>query len=92
MGGDIEIILFTLRIQDTDITSFRHDPLVGIGILDLAIRSQTLNQSRVVKRLTVISQLILEFGKYTVYEYILIISEHESTHSVSPVLFNLRAE
>jgi hypothetical protein len=71
--------------------TFRHDPLVGIGIFYLAIKSQTLNRSRVVKWLMVIPQPILEFDKFTVMEYILIISEHESTDFVSPVLLNLRA-
>jgi len=71
---------------------FRHDHLVGIGIFYLAIKSQTLNRSRVVKWLMVIQQPILEFNKYTVKEYILIISEHESTTFVSPVLFNLGAD
>ena len=72
--------------------SFRHDPLVGIGIFYLAIKSQTLNRSRVVKWLMVIQQPILEFNRYTVYRYIMIISEHESTTFVSPELFNLCAE
>ena len=92
MEGVIEVILFTLRILDPDVMSFRHDPLVGMGIFYLAIKSQTLNRSRVVKWLTVIQQPILELNKYTVKEYILIVSEHESTNFVSPVLFNLRAE
>jgi len=88
----IEVILFTLRILDPDVMRFRHDPLVGIGIIYLAIKSQTLNRSRVVKWLTVIQQPILEFIEYTVKEYILIVSEHESTNFVSPVLFNFCAE
>ena len=92
MEGVIEVILFTLRILDPHVMRFRHDPLVGIGIFYLAIKSQMLNRSRVVKWLTVIQQPILEFNKYTVKEYILIVSEHESTNFVSPVLFNLRAE
>ena len=37
-------------------------------------------------------QPILEINKYTVYEYILIKSEHGSTNFVSPVHFNMRAE
>ena len=45
----IEVILFTLCILDPDVMSFRHDPLVGIGIFYLAIESQILNRSRVVK-------------------------------------------
>ena len=92
MEGDIEVILLTLPILDPDVMSFRHDPLVGIGIFYLVIKSQTLNRSRVVKWLTVIQQPILELNEYTVKEYIVIVSEHESTNFVSPVLFNLRAE
>jgi hypothetical protein len=92
LEGVIEVILFTLRILDPDVMRFRHDPLVGIGIFYLAIKSQTLSRSRVVKLLTVIQQPILEFNKYIVKEYIQIISEHESTDFVSPVLFMLRAE
>jgi len=53
---------------DPDVMSFRHDPLVGIGIFYLAIKFQMLNRSRVVKWLTVIQQPILEFNKYTVKE------------------------
>ena len=92
MEGVIEVMLFTLRILDPDVMRFRHDPLVGIGIFYLAIKSQTLNRSRVVKWLTLIQQPILEFNKYTVKEYILIISEHESTNFVSLVLFNFRTK
>jgi hypothetical protein len=92
LEGVIEVILFTLRILDPDVMSFRHDPLVGIGIFYLAIKSQMLNRSQVVKWLTVKQQPILELNKYTVYEYVLIISENESTNFVSPVLINLRAE
>ena len=72
--------------------SFRHDPLVGIGIFYPAIKSHTLNRSRVVKWLTVVQQLILELNKYTVDEYILIILEHESTNFGSAVLINLSTE
>ena len=86
------MILITLHILDPDVMRFRHDPLVGIGIFYLAIKSQTLNRSGVVKWLMVIQQPILEFNKYTVKEYILIISEHKPTHFVSPVLFNLGVE
>jgi hypothetical protein len=66
LEGVIEVILFTLRILDPDVMSFRHDPLVGIGIYYLAIKSQTLNRCRAVKWLTVIQHPILEFTKYTV--------------------------
>ena len=50
----IKVILFTLCILDLDVMSFRHDPLVGMGIFYIAIKSQTLNRSRVVKWLTVV--------------------------------------
>jgi len=40
----------------------------------------------------VLQQPIGKFDKYTVYEYILIMSEHQSTNLVSPVVFNLRME
>jgi len=40
----------------------------------------------------VIQQPILEFNKDTVHEYILIISEHESTNFVSPILVDLHSE
>ena len=71
---------------------FRHDPLVGIGIFYLAIKSQTLNRCRTVKWLMVVQQPIVQFDKYTVCEYILIISEQQSTNFVSPVLFNFCTE
>jgi hypothetical protein len=92
LEGVIKVILFTLHILDPDVMCFRHDPLVGIGRVYLAIKSQTLNRRCVVKCLMVIQQPILQFNKYTVYEYILIISEHESTNFLSPVLINLRTE
>jgi hypothetical protein len=88
LEGVIDVILITLHIQDPDVMSFRHDPWVGISIFYLAIKSQTLNRSRVVKWLMVIQQPIPQFNEYTVYEYILIISEHEPTNFVSPVLIN----
>jgi hypothetical protein len=89
LEGDIEVILITLHILDPDVISFRHDPLVGIGIFYLAIKSQMLNRSRVVKWLMVIQQPLLELNKYTVNEYILIVSEHLSTYFVSSGLFTL---
>jgi len=92
LEGVIEVILFTLHVLDPDVMSFRHDPLVGISIFYLAIKSQTLNRSRVVKWSMVIQQPILECDKYTVKKHILIVSEHESTNFVSPVLVNLRTE
>jgi hypothetical protein len=81
-----------LRILDPDVMKFRHDPLVGIGIFYLAIKSLTLNRFRVVKWLMVIQQPIVELNKYTVKEYILIVSEHQSTNFVPPVLINQRPE
>ena len=88
MEGVVEVILFSLRILDPDVMSCRYHPLVGIGIIYPAIKSQTLNRSRGVKWFMVVQQPILEFNKYTVNENILIISEHESTNFWSPVLFN----
>jgi len=82
----------TVRILDPDVMRFRHDPLVGIRIFYLAIKSQALNRCRAVKWLTVVQQPILKFNKYTVYEYILIISEHKSTNFMSPVVFTLFME
>jgi hypothetical protein len=90
--GVIKLIPFTLRILDPDVMSFRHDPLVSIGIFYLAIKAQMLNRSRVVKWLTVTQQPILEFLTNMFNEYILIISEHKSTNFGSPVLFNLSSE
>jgi hypothetical protein len=88
----MEVIVLTLHTLDPDVMSFRHDSLVGIGIFYLAIKSQTLNRSRVVKWWMVIQQPILELNKYTVKEYILMVSEHESTSFVSSDLFNLCVE
>jgi len=86
------IIKVTFSILDPDVMRFRHDPLVGIGIVYLVMKSQTLNRCRAAKWLMVVQQLILKFNKYTVYEYIVIISEHQSTHFLSPVLLNLGTE
>jgi hypothetical protein len=83
LEGFIEVILFTLPILDTDAMSFRHDPLIVIGILYLAIKSQTVNRSRVVKWWMVIQHLSVECKKYTEYEYVMNISEHESTNVVA---------
>jgi len=49
--------------------SFRQDPLVGIHIFYLAIKSQMLTRSRAVKSLMVIQQVILECNSFTVYCY-----------------------
>jgi len=43
LEGVIEVMLFTLCVLDPDVMSSRHDPLVGIGIFFLAIKSQTPN-------------------------------------------------
>jgi hypothetical protein len=88
----IKVILVTLRIPNPDVISIRHDSLVAIGKYYLAIKCHKLNRSRVVKWLTVIQQPILELNKYTVKDYSVIISEHESTNFVSTVLFNLAVE
>jgi len=89
LEGVIEI---TFRILDPDGMTFRHDPLVDIGIFYLPIKSQMLNRCRAVKWLNVVQMPIVMFDQYTVYEYILIISEHESTNLMSPVLFTLCTE
>ena len=54
LEGDIEVNLFTLCILVPAVMSFRHDPLVGIGIFYFAIKSQTINRCRAVKWLTAI--------------------------------------
>jgi len=86
------VIEVTVRILDPDDMKFRHDPLVGIRIFYVAIKFQMLNRWRAVKWLTVVQQPILKFNKYTVSEYILIISKHHSTNFLSPVIFNLYTE
>ena len=83
------VIKVTVRILDSDVMRFGHDPLVGIGIFYLAIKSQTLNRQRTVEWLTVVQQSILKFDEYAVEEYILIISERQCTNFLSPVLFNV---
>jgi len=89
LKGVIEV---TVRIVDLDVMRFMHDPLVGIRILYLAIKSQMLNRCQAVKWLIVVQQPILKLNKYTVYEYIVIISELQSTNFMSPVVFNLCTE
>jgi hypothetical protein len=89
LEGVIEV---TMHIKDPDVLRFRHDPVVGMGIFWLSITSQTLNSCTAVKWLTVVQQPIEKCNKYNVYEYILIISEHQSTILVSPVLFNMCTE
>jgi hypothetical protein len=92
LEGVIEVALFTLSILDPVVMHFRPDPLVGIGIFYLEIKSQTINRSRVVKCLTVAQQPILEFNKCTVNEYILIISRHESSNFGSHIIFHFNLE
>ena len=77
---------------DPDVMRFRHDPMVGIRIFYLAIKSQCLNRCRAVKCLTAVQQPNLRLNKYSVYQYILIISEHQSTNFMLPVFFNLYTE
>jgi len=51
---------------------------------------QMYNGSSTVTLLIVLAkQCILKLDKYTIYEYILIQSKHQSTNIVSPVVFNL---
>jgi hypothetical protein len=86
------VIEVSVHILDPDVMRFRPDPLVGIGIFYLAIKSQTLNRCRAVKLLTVVRQPSLKYNNYTAKEYILIVSEHESSIFRSPVLFTLCKE
>jgi len=67
---------------------FSHNPSVGIGIFYVAIKSQILNRNRAVQWLLVAQQPILNFNKYAVYKYILILSKYQSTDFVSPGIFN----
>jgi hypothetical protein len=39
----------SVRILDPDVLRFWHDPLIGIGIFYIAIKSQTLKRYRAVK-------------------------------------------
>jgi len=86
------VIKVTFRVLDPDVMRFRYDPLVGVGIFYLVIKSQMVNRYRVVKWLMVVQQPILKVDKYNLKEYILIISEHQSTNFVSPVLCNVCTE
>jgi hypothetical protein len=72
--------------------SFRKDPLVGVGIIYLSIKSQTINRIWIVKWMTVIQQPIQKFDIRTLKEYILIISEHEPTDFRPLVHFNFHIE
>ena len=51
LEGAIEV---TFGILDPDVMRFRHDPLVGISIFYLAMKSQKLNRCRAVKWLMVV--------------------------------------
>jgi len=86
LEGVIEV---TCHLLEPDVVRCRHDSLVGIEIIYLAIKSQMVNWCRAVTWLTVVQQPRLKFNKYTVFEYIQIISEVQSTNFVSAVLFNL---
>jgi len=90
--GVLEVIVFTLRILDQDVMSFRHDPLVGIRMCYSAIKSKTLNRYTVLKWLMVVQHPILECNYYTIYEYILIISDHMYFNIMSADFFNLSAD
>jgi hypothetical protein len=57
LEGVIEV---TVHILDPDVMRFMHDPLVGIRIFYVAIKSQTPNRCRVVKWLIVVQQPILK--------------------------------
>jgi len=69
--------------------TFRHDPLVGIGIFHIGIKSQMPNTFRAVTCFTVVRQPIQKFFKYIVNKYILIISEHWATNFVFFVRMNV---
>jgi len=80
------VIMVAFCILHPDVMRFKQDPSVGIGIFYLPIKSQTLNICRAVKLLSAVEQPILKCNKYTGIEYIQIISKHQSTNFVSPVL------
>jgi len=82
----MEVTVCTL---DPDVMRFSPDHLIGIGIFYFVIKSQTLNRCKAVNWFTLVQQPILKFNEYTVYEYILSISEHQSTNFMSLVIFNL---
>jgi len=81
LEGVIEV---SLHIVDPHVMRFRRYPEVGINMHYVAITFQIFNWCWAVKWFTVVPQPILKFNKCTVYEYILIISEHQSTKLVSP--------
>jgi hypothetical protein len=86
------VIVVTFLTLDPDAMGFRHTPMVDIGKFYHAIMSQMINRCRVVKWLTILQQLILKLDYYTASEYILIISNHQPTSFLSPVLFDLCME
>jgi hypothetical protein len=59
LEGVIEV---TFLILDPDEMRFRYNPLVGIGIFYLAIKSQTLNRCRAEEWVRVVRQLILKLN------------------------------
>jgi hypothetical protein len=89
LDGVLEV---TVYILGPDVIRSRRDPLVGIGLFYLAIKSQMLNRCRAAKWLMVVPQPNLRINDYTVYEYILIISKHHSVHLMYAVVFNLYTE
>jgi len=89
LEGVIEVILFTVCIVNPDVMRFSHNFLIGIGTVYLAMKSQILNRRSAVKWLIVVQQPIMKCNEYDVYEYILIISKHQSTNFLSLVYFNL---
>lgn len=86
------MLKITCCLMGPDVMRFMHDSLYGIGIILLAIYSPTVVRCRAVTMVVVEQQPILRFDIYAVYKYIPITSEHQSTHSVSPVLFNWSSE
>jgi len=78
----------TVNLLDPDVMRIRHALLVSIGIIYLALKSQMLNRYGAVKWLMAVQQPILKIDQYTIYEYIVIISEHQSTNVMSPAALN----
>jgi hypothetical protein len=62
------VIKVTFHILDPDVRRLRHNPLVGISIFYLGIKSQKLKRCRAVKRLTAVRQPIWKLNTYTVKE------------------------
>jgi len=61
------VIAATFHILDPDVMRFMHDPLVGIAIFYLAIKSLLLNRCRAVKWWMLVQHTTLKVNKYTVY-------------------------